>query len=155
MGFVEKKWELSDEVPETREWKNLEVGEQNLIIKDAKLVDDVYTITLASINADEGDTIPQSDFRYWLTTTDSLGNIVKNVGARGTLITLGEALAGKCIGIPEPSSIIGGIVHAEVKLSKPNAQGQCYLRIYKFEPVPEEIALCATIDQYYIGADVE
>ena len=157
MGFVEKKWEMSNEVAGvTKEWKSLEPGVQDLLIKDAWIENDnVYILRLESINADDEENPPSSEFRYWLNSTDQNGNIVKNVGARNTLITLGEALAGKCIGIPEPSSVVGGVVHAEIKLGKPNANGQRFLRIYKYEPVPEELALCALIDQYYIGAPVE
>lgn len=151
MAFVEKKWEMSDEVAEEVERKNLTVGEHNLFIKDARLEDRVYILTLADL--EDEDCVSQ--FRFWLDTTDKFNQIVKNTQARGTLITLGEALAGKSIGIPHPDSVIGGVVHADIKNSKPNANGQTYLRIYKFEPVPEDIAVCATIEQYYIGADVE
>ena len=151
MVFNEVKWELSDEVAEN-ERKDISVGEHNLFIKEARLTDDkVYIITFSDLEDEDC----ENTFRYWLNTTDSNGTIIKNMQARGTLITLGEALAGKAIGIPEPGSIIGGVVHADVKLSKPNTQGQSFLRIYKFSPVEEEIAMCATIDQYYIGANVE
>lgn len=152
MGFKEVKWEMSDEVAEEVQRKDISVGVHNLFIKNAELTEDkVYILTLSDLDDEEC----ENTFRYWLNTTDKFNQIVKNVQARGTLITLGEALAGKPIGIPEPNSIIGGIVSADVKLSKPNADGKCYLRIYKFEPVIEDIALCAGIDQYYIGADVE
>lgn len=151
MGFNEVKWEFSDEVAEDVPRKEISVGEHDLLIKYAELKDRVYYITLSDLNDDECESV----FRYWLDTTDKFNQIVKNVQARGTLVTLGEALAGKCIGIPEPNSIIGGIVHADVKLSKPNAEGKTYLRIYKFEPVIEDIALCAAIEQYYIGAETD
>jgi len=159
MAFVEKKWDLSDEVfeePPAIEYKNITPGQHDLIIRKAELTSDkVYIITLEDLGDPDSENPASSQFRYWLNTTDSTGKVVKNVMARGTLITLGEALAGKSIGIPEPSSIIGGVVHADVTLSKPNANGQSYLRIYKFEPVSEDLAACAEIDQYYIGATVE
>lgn len=152
MAFAEQKWEYSDEVVEEVVRKNIPLGERNLFIKNAELTGDkVYILTLTDLEDEEC----ENQFRFWLDTTDKLGNIIKNVQARGTLISLGEALAGRPIGIPAPDSVIGGVVHAEVKESKPNTNGQVYLRIYKFEPVTEEYAMCATIDQYYIGAEVE
>lgn len=152
MAFTEQKWEYSDEVVEEREFKSVPYGERNLFIKDAVLTEDkVYILTLTDLEDEECET----QFRFWLNTTDKMGNLIKNTQARGTLISLGEALAGKPIGIPHPSSVVGGVVHAEVKESKPTQDGKIYPRIYKFEPVPEEVAMCAAIDQYYIGAVVE
>jgi hypothetical protein len=155
MLFAEEKWEYSGEEPEEVERKTLTVGEHNLFIKDAELKNDnnnpIYILTLSDLADPEA----ESTFRYWLNTTDSNNKIIKNVQARGTLITLGEALAGTRIGIPSPRSIIGGVVRADVKMSKPNSQGQSYLRIYKFDPVEEEYAMCAAISQYYIGAEID
>ena len=40
-------------------------------------------------------------------------------------------------------------------MSKPNDKGKSYARIYEYEPVPQDIAMIAGIEQYYVGMENE
>ena len=154
MAFKITPWGLSNEVEEIT--VPIEAGEHDLYITSASYDDSepanpVYKIGLKSLQ-----TNAEFTQAYWLNSTDKdTGAITKNKQARGTLITLGKALFGVEVGIPHPNDIIDGVVHAEVKMSKPNDKGKSYARIYQYEPVPQEIAMIAGIEQYYIGMENE
>ena len=154
MAFKITPWGLSNEVEEIT--VPIEAGEHDLYITSASYDESepsnpIYKIGLKSLQ-----TNAEFSQAYWLNTTDKdTGAIIKNKQARGTLITLGKALFGVEVGIPHPNDIIDGVVHAEVKMSKPNDKGKSYARIYQYEPVPQEIALIAGIEQYYIGMENE
>ena len=145
MAFKTTEWEYSNEVDCTQ--IDPEQGPQYLQIMDARFdeVKNTYTLTLQSFKNNALFTVT-----YWLTTEDEGGATLPNSKSRGTLISLGKALAGEPIGIPFPDDVKGGVVGANVTMSKPNAKGISYPRIYSFDPVPEDIAVLATIDQYFL-----
>lgn len=151
MAFKNSTWEYSEKVIEGSQ--PIEFGERYLFIENAAF-DDVkkeYKIFVKDL----GNKATFS-LSYWLTSLDQATNqIIDNELSIGTLNSLGEALAGVNIGVPNPQDIIGGVVFANVKESKPNANGKTYARVYKFEPVPEDMAVFATIDQFYVGAPPE
>lgn len=148
MVFKTTEWKYSNEV--AAEDIPVREGPQYLQILNARHEEDsdVYTLFLKSLTNDA-----EFSVRYWLTSAED-GVPVPNSKARGTLISLGKALAGFPIGIPNPMDIIGGVVQADVKMSKPS-NGNTYPRIYQFSPVPMEVALSfSSIEQYGLE-DVE
>lgn len=150
MAFQKTEWQYSDVVDATQ-IPPVE-GEQYLIILDALFNDetDEYSLTVKSLTNDA-----EFSLRYWMTTRDpNSGAILPNSKTRGTLLSLGIALAGEPIGIPNPVDIRGGVVQANLVLSKPNDKGRQYPRVYAFQAVPEDIVLgFATIDQYFIPSE--
>lgn len=142
MQFKFTDWTYSTEVEQ--EEKLLDPGYQHLHIENAEMVDDIYTITVRSI---EDESAVQA-IRFYLNKNDGQPNRV----ARNTLVSLGKALAGEPIGIPFFEDIVGGIVGAEVKLNEYN--GKQYRNIYKFDPCDRntweacKIAGMNVIDQY-------
>lgn len=154
MTFKITSWELSNEVEEVT--IPIEAGEHDLYITSASYDNSepsnpIYRIGLKSLQ-----TNAEFTQAYWMNAVDkSTGAITKNKQARGTLISLGKALFGVEVGIPFPEDIVDGVVHAEVKMSKPNDAGKTYARIYQYEPVPQDIAMVAGIEQYYIGMENE
>jgi len=145
MGFNNTKWELSDKIVKQN---SIEYGDRYVMITGASYdsTEKVYKISVRDIMCDA-----EFSLTYWLEgwNKDKTERI-ENKTSVGTLNTLGEALAGVNIGIPNPQDIIGGVVMAEVTKTNPNEQGKTYTRVYKFKPVPGDIAACATIDQYYL-----
>lgn len=151
MAFKKTEWEYSNVVDNTQ--IPVQSGHQYLFIKDARYNKDdtEFILTVQSLSNEAEFTL-----RYWLTARDQNGAIVPNSKARGTLVSLGTALAGEPIGIPNPVDIVGGVVLAEIVMSKPNDKGATYPRVYAFQPVPDEIALgFATIEQYYLTEESE
>jgi hypothetical protein len=145
MAFKKTDWEYSDVVDNTQ--IPVSPGPQYLFIRDARFnkEDTEFTMTVQSLTNDA-----EFNLRYWLTSRDQNGAIIPNSKARGTLISLGTALAGEPIGIPNPVDIVGGVVLAEVTMSKPNDKGNTYPRVYSFQPVPEEIMTSfSNIEQYF------
>ena len=147
MGFKTTEWEFSKEVDNST--IPAEEGEQFLQIIDASYneEDSVYKITVQSLlNSAE------FNLNYWLKMKNDKGEVLPNRRDRGTLITLGRALAGKDIGIPFYKDIIGGIVKTNIKYSKPSVKtGATYPKAYEFYPIPEDIATMSLIDQYYVS----
>lgn len=144
MAFKTTEWEFSNEVDN----KTIppQEGEQFAQIMNATYNDKegTYILTLQSLTNNA-----EFNLHYWLFQKDENGATLPNSRNRGTLITLGRALAGEPIGIPFPADVIGGIVKVDVKFSKPDKNGNIYPRVYAFSPVPEDIAAIASIDQYY------
>ena len=147
MAYKITNWEYSDDDCTVEETKYMTPGVKYLLIENATYNPDNAEYRLKVCNSE--DSAEKATLIYWLNGMDSNGNIIKNTQNRGTLHTLGTALFGLDVGIPSPNDVVGGIVKAEVSLSKPNEKGVQYPRVYKFEPVPEDIAACATIEQYY------
>lgn len=149
MAFKVTEWEYSDVVDATA--IPVAEGDQFLSILDAiyRPDDDEYTLYVKSLQNDA-----EFSLRYWLTSRDQGGALIPNSKSRGTLVSLGIALAGDAIGIPNPVDIRGGVVRANVVLSKPNDKGAQYPRVYSFQAVPEDIAVLSSIDQYYIPNEV-
>lgn len=148
MVFKTTEWEFSNEV-DCREI-DPETGVQFLQILDASCNKEkgIYTITFQSLTNNA-----IFDINYWLYARDEGGAEIPNAKQRGTLISLGKALAGVPIGIPNPVDIKGGVVSADVVYSNPTPDGKTYPRIYRYSPVPEDIAICATIEQYYLPSN--
>lgn len=145
MAFRTTEWKYSNEI--AAEDIPVKEGPQYLQILNARHEEDsdVYTLFLKSLSNDA-----EFSVRYWLTSAED-GIPVPNSRSRGTLISLGKALAGCPIGIPNPVDIVGGVVQADVRMSKPTSSGGTYPRIYQFAPVPTEIVLgFGSIDQYSI-----
>ena len=140
-------WEYSDEVDATT--IPVETGLRTLKIKAASLdpQSKEYRLTFGDVNNKAEFTLV-----YWLNTVDENGNVVSNTSQRGTLISLGKSLfmdSDEPVGIPMPGKIIGGVVRADIKMSKPNAEGNTFPRIYKFIPAKEdEVLEHSDIDQY-------
>lgn len=154
MGFKTTSWTLENiNIPE---YIVPEEGPQYLFIKNATCDETdksaPYKITLESLSNEAVFTLS-----YWMYASDrNTGEFIPSTKQCGTLITLGKALAGKSIGIPNPVDIIGGVVLANV-IMEPSKKdpSKTYARVYEFEPVPKDIAELAAIDQYYIGQENE
>lgn len=90
------------------------------------------------------------ELTYWLLKKDS-GQ--PNRMSEGTLISLGEALFGRPVGIPHPQDIVGGVVVGELKASVTEDEAgnvKRWPRCYKFGPVPKNIVdSFGDIKQYY------
>lgn len=148
MPFNEIKWEMSDDKNVPSDFVKVTPGVKDLFIEDASYnpEDSKYSIMVHNVLE------PKERFplNQWLNSLDpETGNIVENGTARGTLHTLGIALAGVDIGVPAPASIVGAVVRADVKLSKPNANGAQFPRVYKFEKSPDDnIVMYSQIDQF-------
>lgn len=154
MSFKVTSWELSDvSVPE---FVGPEEGEQALFIRNAECDPSdktaPYKITFESLKNNAVFTLS-----YWLFTTDrNTGAIIPSTKQMGTLLSLGKALSGRSIGIPNPVDIVGGVVWANVVMSPSSKDpSKKYARAYAFEPVPEDLAAYAQIEQYYIGQELE
>lgn len=140
-------WDYSNEVDATS--IPVETGIRTLRIETASLdpTTKEYRISFHDVNNKAEFTLV-----YWLNSSDENGNIISNTSQRGTLISLGKALymdSDEPVGIPMPSKIVGGVVNAEVKMSKPNETGKTFPRIYKFMPAKsEDVILHSKINQY-------
>lgn len=149
MAFKVTEWAHQNmEIPEPIE---PEAGVQYLSIQAAAFNEDTgaYTIRFKSLSN-------EALIDVWYRTINSGDNgfITPNVRSRQTLVTLGAALAGTPIGIPNPVDIVGGVVMANVILnpSKTNPDKK-YTNIYSYEPVPEDLRPFATIDQYFTPSE--
>ena len=150
----ETKWEYSTEEP-SEEYVAPVEGEQYLIIKKAERDKDTnqYVLFLSSLTNGAFFSI-----RYYLDSVNKeTGEVEPDARQRRTLITLKRALYGpEAVGIPHPDDIVGCAVMAEVKMSKPNAEGKQYARIYGFSAVPADIALeYGNPEQYMLPVDEE
>jgi hypothetical protein len=149
MAFKITEWAHQNmEIPEPVE---AEAGVQYLSIQAAAFNEDtgVYTIRFKSLSNEA-----LIDIWYRTINSGDNGFITPNVRSRQTLVTLGAALAGTPIGIPNPVDIVGGVVMANVVLnpSKTNPDKK-YTNIYSYEPVPEDLRPFATIDQYFTPSE--
>lgn len=147
MVFKATNWEYSGEVKEER--IEPAAGEQTLFIKSADYDQDakVYFIDVQSLQNDAVFTL-----KYWLITNAANGDIRPNSAARGTLISLGIALAGAPIGIPAPQDIIGAVVQANVSLKPSKTSDRMFPRVYEFTTAPTNlIEAFSEIDQFKIG----
>lgn len=154
MAFNNIEWEYSNVKAEEKTYARPEEGDRYLKILDATYdeSDQRYIVTVSDL--DNG---AQFSLSYWLFSADNETNdIIPNIAHRNALVSLGHALAGKDIGIPNPEAIKGGVVLAHIVLKAPrNNPEKKYARCFKYDPVEEEMAVLADIDQYYIGAPTE
>ena len=143
MAFKRTEWEYSNEV----EKANIPVEEG---LRYVKIVNATFDSASKEYDLTVDDLTNSAEFtlRYWLNGTDKNGNIISNASARGTLISLGKALAGEPIGIPAPEDVIGGVVVAEVVM-KETQTGSRFPRVYKFTAASEEVVRDhSDIEQY-------
>lgn len=139
MVFKQTTWKHSDA---TVEYAKIDAGNRYVKIIDAKDAPDDKDRERYTIQVEDVETKARAWLSYW-----PEGDTAGARGSRGTLISLGTALAGVPIGIPCPSDIKGGVVGAEVTYKED------YPRIYKFFPAPEDIvAVYSEIDQFYEGS---
>lgn len=149
MAFKTTEWKYSNEVDQTQ--IPVEEGQAYLFIRDARFDEDrgIYTLEVENLN-----TSAQFRLTYYLEQRDEYNQVTLNPQAKGTLISLGKALAGVQIGIPCDCDVKGGVVQGYIYL-KTSTKGTVYPKVYHFDPVPKDIADMATIDQYYTDADGE
>jgi hypothetical protein len=162
MGYTLTDWELSN-IPEEqiRDSNNIAVfTEQGL--KTVKILDIKYTgadtdkekekntykVTIECIEggADAG---ARAVLTYWLKEKDT--NFV-NAKTLGTLTSLGKAVFGKVFPertVPNPADILGAVVMADINLSKPDALGRVFTRVFRYEPASADFSAFSDIDQYY------
>lgn len=148
-AFKTTEWKYSNEIDQTQ--IPIEEGQAYLFIRDARFDDDkgIYRLDVENLN-----TSAQFSLNYYLESRDENNQVSVNAQAKGTLISLGIALAGVQIGVPNPQDVKGGVVSAYINL-KESQNGRMYPKVYHFEPVDEDMAAFATIDQYYMGCEVE
>lgn len=152
MAFKTTQWEFSNEIDEAS--VPPEEGVRNLFIRDASFDDasGVYTLEITDLGNN-------GEFRlkHYLYARDDFNNVIPGQlksSTRGTLITLGKALAGPMaeIGIPAPCDIIGGVVRAQIQV-KTSKMGRPYPVTYAYMPVEKDLAELAGIEQYWIGQE--
>lgn len=148
-AFKTTEWKYSNEIDQTQ--IPIEEGQAYLFIRDARFDDDkgIYRLDVENLN-----TSAQFTLYYYLESRDENNQVSVNAQAKGTLISLGIALAGVQIGIPNPQDVKGGVVSAYINLRE-RQNGGMYPKVYHFEPVNEDMAAFATIDQYYTGCETE
>jgi len=148
----ETEWKFSNEEP-VEEFIQPVEGPQYLQIMKAEVSDDElhYTLGLKSLSNDA-----YLNVRYFLFATTDTGDLVPDAKQRRTLVSLKKALYGPDkVGIPNPVDIVGAVVEADVKLSKPNDKGYVYPRIYNFKPVAQSIAEGFGLEGQYCIPDEE
>lgn len=149
--FVSREWEFSSENGED-DFIQPEPGERYLKILDASCSIEGLRKYMVKVQ----DLANGATFKlyYNLCKADDKGNIQPNKYSRGTLVSLGKALAGKHIGIPLPDDIVGGVVIGTVELQE--YQGKTYARVFKFSPADAENAKeYSDIEQYYSDEEPE
>lgn len=152
MPFKEMPWEHSDDPYVPEDIVKVTPGVKDLYIDNASMdLDGKYSISVHNVLEPK----EKMTFNYWINTNDENNNIVPNATARGTLHTLGFALAGRDIGMPAPGSIIGAVVRVDVKMSKPNVNGAQFPRAYKFEKSPDETIIDHSSTDQYLDMDDE
>ncbi len=152
MAFENKTWALSginvsvagDYIPPEEGYQYLKITSASYDENNAR-----YKIGFTSLsnNAD----FSQMYF-FSAKDDDSFPPKLTNVKQMGVVASLGKALSGTNIGIPNPESIVGGVVLADVKLETYNDKTRA--KIWKYEPVPRDIVESfADIEQFYEPTD--
>ena len=148
MAFKTTEWEYSNEIDQTQ--IPIDEGVAYMFIRDARFDEEkgIYTIEMENLN-----TSAQFRLTYYLEQRDENNRKSLNPQVKGTLISLGKALAGVQIGIPNPADIKGGVVKGYITL-KESQRGTIYPKVFHFDPVDENMAAFATIEQYYVETNV-
>jgi len=143
MAFKNEEWKYSDV---TDAPAPVAEGRRFLKIADCyyKEDDDKYTVVMEDLSDNA-----RFSLSYWLTDTRD-GKHEPNMGARSTLLSLGAALNGTPCGIPNPDSVVGGVVVGEIKKGTAG-----YRRCFKFYPAPESMTVFADIEQYSVPDESE
>ncbi len=160
MAFKQTQWELSDITVDPDAENNFidpEPGLQYLVIKDAQFTAENarYKITFESLTNSA-----EVRVTYFFADKNDVNvpPACTNKKQMGCVASLGKALAGVNINIPAPQDIIGGVVMADVQVDEVEKDGKIrkYPKIWKYEPVPKEIALSySDIEQYYTEEEEE
>lgn len=147
MAFKTTEWKYSNEIDQTQ--IPIEEGNAYMFIRDARFDEEsgIYTLEMENLN-----TSAQFRLTYYLEQRDENNNVTLNPQTKGTLISLGKALAGVQIGVPNACDVKGGVVSGYIYM-KESSRGTMYPKVYHFDPVDENMAAMATIDQYYIGCE--
>lgn len=149
MAFKQSTWALSNvTVSPAGDIIPFEEGLQYLKIVDASYdeVNARYKVVLHSL-ANEAE-FSQTYF-FSAKDDESIPPKLTNKKQMGIVASIGYALAGENINVPNPEDIIGGVVLADVKSNEYN--GKVRPQIWKYDPVPQEIAEnYADIEQAYI-----
>ena len=148
MAFKTTEWEYSNEIDQTQ--IPIDEGVAYMFIRDARFDEEkgIYTIEMENLN-----TSAQFRLTYYLEQRDENNRKSLNPQVKGTLISLGKALAGVQIGIPNPADIKGGVVKGYITL-KESQRGTIYPKVFHFDAVDENMAAFATIEQYYVETNV-
>lgn len=162
MSYTLTNWELSD-IPEEqiRDSNNIAAFREPGL-KTVKILDIKYTgndtekekernTYKISIECIEGgmDAGARALLTYWLKEKET--NFV-NAKTLGTLTSLGKAIFGKDFpdrSVPNPADIIGAVVMADINLSKPDALGRVFTRVFRYEPASADFSVFSDIDQFY------
>lgn len=74
-----------------------------------------------------------------------------NDNTLGTLRSLGKALFSDVFTgyVPAPGNIIGGVVVADVKISKPDALERTFPKVYHWQSASSDFAIFSDIKQYF------
>ena len=101
-AFKTTEWKYSNEIDQTQ--IPIEEGQAYLFIRDARFDDDkgIYRLDMENLN-----TSAQFTLNYFLESRDENNQVSVNAQAKGTLISLGIALAGVQIGVPNPQDVKG------------------------------------------------
>lgn len=154
MAFNNSKWALSNiHVTASGEYIPPEAGLQYLKITGASYdeANARYKVELMSLanNAEFTQT-----YFFSAKGDESIPPKLTNTKQMGIVASLGVALAGENISIPNPDSVVGGVVLADVKLDEYN--GKVRPKIWKYESVPKDIVdSFADIEQYYVPEEGE
>ena len=137
MAFKQTQWALSNiEVTATGEYIPPVEGLQFLKILSASYdeVNARYVVGLQSLA-----NYAEFNQMYFFSSKDddSIPPKLTNRKQMGCVASIGVALSGENIGIPNPDDIVGGVVLAEVELNEYN--GKVRPRIWKYEAAPQEI----------------
>lgn len=154
MAFKTSKWALSNmNVSAAGEYIEPIEGLQYLKILGASYDENNarYRVELKSL-ANEA----EFSQTYFFSSKDdeSIPPKLTNRKQMGSVASIGVALAGENIGIPNPDDIIGGVVLADVGLREYN--GKTYASIWAYDAVPQDIVVSyADIEQYYTPEEGE
>lgn len=145
-------WKFSNEEPANEYIQPVEGAQYLQIMKAEVSADEMhYILGLKSLTNEA-----YLNIRYFLYATNDVGELIPDAKQRRTLVSLKKALYGPdAVGIPNPVDIVGAVVEADVKLSKPNANGSVYPRIYNFKAVPQSIAEGFGVEGQYSVPDDE
>lgn len=137
MAFKQTQWALSNmKVSVTGDYIPPEEGLQYLKILSAS-----YDETNARYKVELQSLANSAEFSqmYFFSSKDddSIPPKLTNRKQMGCVASIGVALSGENIGIPNPENIVGGVVLAEVKLDEYN--GKVRPKIWKYDPVPQAI----------------
>ena len=150
------EWEFSHAVAADKPvFPTAEAGDRYLKIIEAAYIpeDSKYLIRVQDLTNNA-----RFPLTYWMKSiVKGTTELTTNDNSVRTLTSLGNALFfGQGVTVPFPDDIVGGVVIGRVKLvPDKDDPTKKYPRVYEFFPVPQDIALIADIDQYWVGRELE